>query len=382
MSISTIQFKHPFPSRRAASALREQLVSYLVEHRPSVGSPFLTDSELVRLSALSRSTVRRALDDLHRDGWIERRIGQGTFIGPRLGSEMTLKLRASSAEPMQGSLRLAVLIFGIGDLANDWYTPLVLEGIDDSAEQYGVTVELIGNGERGVEAISRRITQNPPDVLACLASDPRQALVMRDAQRLGVRCIVTGTPHMDLGFPTVTEDNRQSMQLAVDHLLSLGHRRIALLIERVAESWVMQRHQTFCEMMSAMGVEPLVHWTPIGDPRTGSPESQESVLKFIQAHSPTAVIPGSYLPMLYLDRLARARQIDVPGQLSLVSMEQDVPKAHWFGDMQLTYVRFPMRQIGRTVTEWARRAVNQEELPPLASLPSELIVGQSTRKIG
>src|SRR5215213_3631695 len=73
----------PLPPRGSAVALRKQLVEHLLRTRPTVGERFFSDHELSRLSQLSRPTVRRALDDLEKDGWIERRPGIGTFIGPR-----------------------------------------------------------------------------------------------------------------------------------------------------------------------------------------------------------------------------------------------------------------------------------------------------------
>jgi DNA-binding GntR family transcriptional regulator len=71
----------PLPARGSATALREQLLDHLLRIRPRVGERFLSDHELSRISRLSRPTVRRALDDLQRDGWIERRPGIGTLTG-------------------------------------------------------------------------------------------------------------------------------------------------------------------------------------------------------------------------------------------------------------------------------------------------------------
>ena len=62
----------PLPARGSATALRQQLVEHLLRNRPNVGDRFLSDHELARITRLSRPTVRRALDDLQRDGWIER----------------------------------------------------------------------------------------------------------------------------------------------------------------------------------------------------------------------------------------------------------------------------------------------------------------------
>jgi LacI family transcriptional regulator len=221
-------------------------------------------------------------------------------------------------------------------------------------------------------------------VLVCLASEPRQAFVIRDAQRLGVRCIVTGTPHRQLGLPTISEDNRQAMRLAAEHLLKLGHRKIALILERVAEPWVFERHETFLQVLQEAGVEPderLVHWTPQNDPREGNPASQEALAAFLERMRPTAVIPGSYLPMLYIDRLSRDRRLVIPEQLSVISMEQDIPKAHWLGGMDLSHVRFPMREIGRKVAELARSLVQQESVPDQLVLPARLVPGKSTRQL-
>src|SRR5215216_1836358 len=81
--VRSFEVSTPFPARGSATALRQQLVDHLLRSRPSVGERFLSDHELARITRLSRPTVRRALNDLERDGWIERRPGIGTFIGPR-----------------------------------------------------------------------------------------------------------------------------------------------------------------------------------------------------------------------------------------------------------------------------------------------------------
>src|SRR6185436_2485518 len=82
---STFEITTPLPARGSATALRQQLIEHLERSRPRVGDRFLSDFELTQIARLSRPTVRRALDDLQREGWIERRPGVGTFIGPRAG---------------------------------------------------------------------------------------------------------------------------------------------------------------------------------------------------------------------------------------------------------------------------------------------------------
>lgn len=372
------EVRTPFPARGAASALRDQVVEYLRQARPQPGSTFLTDADLVEMSNLSRSTVRRALDELQREGWIERHVGRGTFVGPRVA---VAGLEGSAVNATEASVvRLAVLVFKIGDLPHDWYTPLVLEGIDSAADEHQVTVELVGDRLQDVEAMVRRVTRSRPDVLVCLSSEPKHAFVLRDAQRLGIHCLVTGTPHIGLGLPAVCEDNRQAMRLAVDHLVAQGHERIGLLMQRNTERWVWDRHEAYGEALASHGLstdEALVHWVAMDEPVQGSEAGQEAVSAFLDRRKPTAVLAGSYLPMLYLDRLVRSGRLAVPRDLSVVSFEQNLDKGEWLGGIRPTYVRFPLREIGQRVAELARMAMEDEGLPAVSYLPARLVAGES-----
>ena len=74
----------PLPKYRAAESLRRQLIEHLLSGGFRVGDPFLSDREVMEAAGRSRTAVRRALEHLQREGWIERRGGVGTFVGPRV----------------------------------------------------------------------------------------------------------------------------------------------------------------------------------------------------------------------------------------------------------------------------------------------------------
>src|SRR5438876_9662154 len=135
---STFEITTPLPARGSATALRQQLVEHLQRIRPRVGDRFLSDYELTRIAQLSRPTVRRALDELQREGWIERRPGVGTFIGPRAGM-LTATDHANgtggNGGVRQRTVRLALLIHMLGDFVHDWYVAGLLGGIDAAAEE-------------------------------------------------------------------------------------------------------------------------------------------------------------------------------------------------------------------------------------------------------
>src|SRR5882757_1445022 len=85
-------FSEPFPSRKAFVALRRRLEDQLRGGGFSAGDPFPSDADLVRTTGLSRDTVRKALAELSRDGWIERRHGLGTFVGPRVNMPISRRI--------------------------------------------------------------------------------------------------------------------------------------------------------------------------------------------------------------------------------------------------------------------------------------------------
>lgn len=382
-----LQIGTEFSSRKAASQLHAKLVEFLASGKAAVGTPFLTDYDLVERSGLSRSTVRRALDQLQKEGWLDRRIGVGSFVGPR--AAMPGKLGAAHNAAITGALRLAVLIFNIGDLPHDWYTPHILEGLDKGAETAGIVIELLGNRDRDINAISRRLERSRPDILACLAAEEVQALVIRDAQRLDIPCILSGTPHLQLGLPAVCEDNRQGMTLAVKHLLDKGHRRIGLLLQRRVEPWVFLRHEAFSDAMRAAGLDGSdthVFWTPLQtDAATLANRPNDPLIdqveQFITSRKLTAIIVASNAPMTAINRLQQAGRIHIPRDLSVVMFEQNVSRGEWLNTAHPSYVRLPLKEMGERIASAALRLRRGEKFGTPELLPCTMIPGDTVRAV-
>ncbi|MEM6314553.1 MAG: winged helix-turn-helix domain-containing protein, partial [Planctomycetota bacterium] len=145
--------------------LRDRLREYLRAERPPVGTPLSTDAELSEHFQLSRSSVRRAMADLQAEGWIDRQVGRGTFVGPRVALDAaesradivdpgttagtsdqapgSLSATGSSKRADAGTIRLSVVVFWNADVISNWYTSGILRGLGDVAHDFNVSVELI-----------------------------------------------------------------------------------------------------------------------------------------------------------------------------------------------------------------------------------------------
>ena len=79
--------------------------------------------------------------DLHREGWIERRQGRGTFIGP------ARRLRSILGRPMasmhRGGSHASPTWFTSSVIFSMTGTPAILEGMDKAAADMGVSIELL-----------------------------------------------------------------------------------------------------------------------------------------------------------------------------------------------------------------------------------------------
>ena len=286
-----------------ADSLRDRLITYLKDASLPAGSKCLTDAELMRRSGLSRTTVRRALDELQRDGWIRREVGRGTFVAAVEGRPESKpaapEVRHDDAGVLAASrsdvLRVAVLVLWQNSNIHDWYSPLVLRGIDQGAVEGELSVELLGHTESAPDQLRARLERSRPDVLVSLAGSLSQTLVIRDAQRLGIPVITVGASCQELALPTVREDNAQGMHLAYEHLRSHGHERIGLLLTMSKYPFVFERLAAFracCE--SELGFDSgMIHWIQAdGGVREVVPEADRLPL-YLERAKPTAVISGS-----------------------------------------------------------------------------------------
>ncbi|HYO08387.1 MAG TPA: GntR family transcriptional regulator [Tepidisphaeraceae bacterium] len=380
----------PLPARGSAVALRQQIVEHLVRVRPKVGDRFHSDLELARISQLSRPTVRRAMDDLERDGWIERRPGIGTFIGPRAGLAVDPRPEHAAARDRDRTIRLALVMSMVNDFAHGWYAAGIIAGIDNAGESTGVTCELLGDQHGDGRMISRRLAQSRPDVIAFAAPALRHLNLLVEARRLNIPCIGTGTLLSSVGAPAVCEDSAGAARIAVNHLASLGHRRIGLILSPLALPWVFHRRQGYLEGLGDAGIEPdesLTLWLgnpsisaadPTDDARLREPQS-EVLRKFLDREHPTALLVTGWAHMMQaLAPLVASGRVRVPQELSVVTFDQHPNTAAWLGGVAPATLVIPLGEMGRRLAQMARAIHEGREVAGTTLVPCDFTPGQST----
>lgn len=372
-NMDRLTLKGPFPARKASLKLRDDLLTYLHDRKPDVGSPFFSDSQLVNLSGLSRKAVRKAMDSLQREGWIDRQTGKGSFVGVRAG--VAMPPQAANSGNRRALVRLAVLVYCMAGSTPNWYAQEILSGLDEMALEQGISVELLGNYTTEVPMFSRRLQQSRPDALVVMPATTRHAFWIAEAERMGIPCLLTGTRFLDLHLPTVCEDDAQGAALAVRHLAGKGHRRIGLLQRPDTDPWTFRRHEGYVQGLAQCGIEPDERLTCWLSDEVNSANTTK-LKTFLDKQKPTALLLTSAWLSHHLHVLVK-EGLRIPGDLSIISFDQFFEEYQQSLGLRPTIVELPLRQFGHQLAAMARQLVEHQILAQVTCLPCSLLEGES-----
>jgi LacI family transcriptional regulator len=182
------------------------------------------------------------------------------------------------------------------------------------------------------------------------------------------------------GFPAVTigsgyaerrvwPDNRGGMQQAVEHLYSLGHRRILYVgyPQTDVGRWTREeRRDGYRDAMLARGLTP----------RFQSDGTIGAVLDETPATRPTACICFCDAIAVDVLRAARRRRIDVPSELSVVGFDDGVIAQS--ADPRLTTIINPIDAQAETAVALLQALWRGESVASPPPVPTSLIVREST----
>jgi len=222
------------------------------------------------------------------------------------------------------------------------YVSAVLQGVLDAATELEYVVSLYSTPWRDAERDAAAFRNGRVDGVLIFAPVLGSDLVPGLAG-LGVPLVVVSAPSGEPGVPWVDIDNRRGVRLAVEHLLALGHTRIAHLMGNIDQANVIERDDAFRAALSGAGVAlPAAY-------RVDGEYNHESGMK--NAHCllslpepPTAIFAGNDVLALAALDAARERGLRVPEDLSVVGFD-DIPAATLVNP-QLTTVRQPLTEIG------------------------------------
>lgn len=178
----------------------------------------------------------------------------------------------------------------------------------------------------------------------------------------GVPVTVYNNDVMGLRVDRVFVENSAASFRAVDHLISVGHRRIATVYGLQDESTGVQRLEGYCQALKARGmaVDPeCMHpgaWCEEG--------GYSAVQKFMSlGDPPTAIFSANYQMTIGVLEWMRERGLRVPDDLAIVSFD-DVELFRLY-DGGITAVMQPIGKIAESIASYVLSRLSGSELPDI-----------------
>lgn len=190
----------------------------------------------------------------------------------------------------------------------------------------------------------------------------------------GLPVVMVNAAVEGLPFPSVVCDDVLAMELAVGHLASLGHRRIAFLlgpVDHIPSERKLQGAREACARRGVAFDESLVARS------TYTVEGAQASARPLIERGATAIACASDLIALGAIRAARRQGLEVPRDLSVVGFD-DSPLMNCT-EPPLTTVRQPVEAMARTAVDLLLAQVPGREDPPSETVfDPELVVRHST----
>jgi LacI family transcriptional regulator, galactose operon repressor len=338
--------------------------------------PRVTINEVAAKARVHASTVSRVLNEETRSmvskPVADRVLGVARKLG-YLPNPMAAGLRT------RRSRTIGVLI---PDLTNPVFPPIV-RGITQTLHDAGYVVVLAdsNNDVREAQAIVANLRARHVDGLI-LATAQREDPVVEDCVEHGTPLVLVNRSADKTPVATVATDDDLGIHLALEHLLELGHRRIAFVGGPQSTSTGYVRYRAFLAAIKERGLE-IDRAMIVNGKAFSEPAGKESLAKIIETEgvSFTAVVAANDLLALGCFDALEEHGLRCPHDVSVTGFNH-MPFVDRFTP-SLTTVHIPHRELGVKSAELLlERIANPAIQPRTIRLRPHLVVGRSTRALG
>jgi len=257
-------------------------------------------------------------------------------------------------------------------VANDGLLAETLRGLASAARaaDHRVLVETLVPGEGSYANLVRSGRTDGLIVSGPRYDDEELVELARD----GFPVVIQGSlPGLDV--PSVDVDNEAGARLAVEHLLALGHRRIACITNAsTAYTAASERVAGYREALAAAGIgeEPGMIAEGAFDAQSG----HRAMADILSRSTPEAIFVASDVVAIGAIAGLREAGLSVPGDISVVGFDA-IPLTAYL-DPPLTTISLPAHDLGRAAGRALLDRIAGRPVAGRTLLPTELIVRAST----
>jgi LacI family transcriptional regulator len=209
-----------------------------------------------------------------------------------------------------------------------------------------------------LRAVSELLSRRVEAIVLAPSADPSRAL--QHARQQGVPVVLIDRM-IEADVDQIAAENEQPTALLVDHLVGLGHRRIAMVSGKSGLTTTEERVAGYRLGLRRNGLRFAKQYVVSGD---STDEGAEKALQNLLAlpKPPSAVVVGNNRMTIGVLRGARDAQLNVPADLAVVAFD-DFEWADLFHP-GLTVIAQPTRAMGEQAAELVLSRLADPSIPP------------------
>lgn len=336
----------------------------------------LTLEEIAKLAGVSRSTVSRV-------------INHHPNVRPEVRERVWAVIRETGYQPHAAARSLVtrrtrviglIIPQTVTTLFTDPYFPILIRGIANAcnASQYHLMLSLFSQDQAGEslvrqEALYRQMLQGRYLDGVVVSSAPLNDPVFSFLSEGGTPFVVIGRCAYE-PVHYVDVDNVNGARMAVEHLLRLGHERIATITGPLNMCAGEDRLKGYRQALSARGIAVDENLIAEGD---FTEQGGQMAMRRLLPYRPTAVFAASDMMAIGAIKVIRDAGLRVPEDIAVVGFD-DIPLASMV-EPPLTTIRQPIEQTGEIAAKLLIDLIENSAgtLTHRVVLPTELVIRAS-----
>lgn len=275
------------------------------------------------------------------------------------------------------SNRTHTLALVLSDISNPFWTT-VARGVEDAASRSGFTViycNTDADERKQAQYVSMLLRRRVDGVLLVPASSSSESV--RALQAQNVKVVVLDHLLKDVAVDIVRGDSCEGARRLVNHLIALGHRRIALLTGATDVFTAQERAAGYRQALHAAGIPCDERLVLFGAYTVASGAALAERVLALDSR-PTAIFAANNFLAAGALRTLYRHGLRVPADVSLASFD-DLP-IDYLVEPFFTVVKQPAYELGARAAELLLVRIHAPAGKPCQEivLPTELVVRAST----